>query len=120
MAAPTWFLREFTRKVFRDAKSSGKTVEAILDALSDAALEASNEDSGSGKMTTGITTPEGNSYSWQALPQAGGYKDQIELIDTVRTLTSAATDTLDATRDAILTSIKTVRRYGVSFKEGNR
>ena len=53
MAAPTWFLREFTRKVFRDAKSSGKTVEAILDALSDAALEASNEDSGSGKMTTG-------------------------------------------------------------------
>ena len=118
MASTTWFLREFIRKVFRDAKASAKSVEAMLDDLSDAAIEASNEDSGSGKITTGITTPEGNSLSWQALPQAGGYLKQIELIDTVRTLTSAATNTDDATRDAILLKIKTIRRYGVSFKEG--
>ncbi len=116
MAVSTAFLREFVRKVFRDSKESGCLPSETLDRLADAALEASNEDAGSGKIATGITTPEGNAYSWQALSYVNGYNRQIQLIDAARSVAGSATDTLDATRDAAIATIKTVRKYRPNFK----
>lgn len=118
MSATSAFLKEFIRKVFRDANASGTTTEAVLDSLSDIALEASNDASGSGRALTGITTREGVASTWQVLRGLGGYDRQILLIDSARTVIGSETELTDIARDAVLAKIRKVSRYSTSFKEG--
>ncbi len=116
MSVSTAFLREFVRKVFRDARGCGASPDDILDRLSDAAMEAANATAGSGKIATGITTPEGNSYSWRALSVQNGYERQAELIDQARAVIAGETETSDTARDAALAKIVTVRGHRTSLQ----
>lgn len=106
MAVPTPLLREFVRKVFRDADSGSTTTAAILDSLSDAAFLVKNK----GKILTQTTDSMGISATWQVLRGLGGFDLQIELIDRARTAIGD-TDNVD---DALARIVK-VRRKSSSF-----
>lgn len=107
MAVTTELLREFVRKVFRDATAGSSTPAAVLDTLSDAAFQVKN----SGKLLTATSDSMGISATWTALRGVGGFDEQIALIDRARIAIGDTNDVDDA-----LARIVKVRRKSSSFK----
>ena len=110
MEVSTAYLREFVRKVFRDASNNAKSPSAILDELADAALDSANEIKGSGSILTQSSDGQGNSSAWSMLSKSGGQEEQLKLIDAARSAIGSETDL-----NVVLSRFVTVRRTGTNF-----